>query len=93
MACADVHLGKKARPFTKSLGIHFLLVMGTHTHTLSTDEEGGGNGGKKRKVLDSSLFESSLSPLVMKEALLLAVVDARPGVQVGRVGGWVGGYG
>ena len=43
-----------------------------------------------QRDFDPLLFEASLNPLVMKEAVLLALVDARPGVQV-REGGKEGG--
>ena len=45
-ACADVHLGGKARAFARGLGLHFLLVMATHTERIGNDgEEGGVEGG------------------------------------------------
>ena len=40
-ACADVHLGAKARVFARGLGLHFLLVMATHTETIARGEGGG----------------------------------------------------
>lgn len=129
-ACGDSHLGATARVFARGLGMHFLLVMGTHTEKIARAEGGGMEvegavpeteevriGGKGRigrrkeesirilftkthflsfspsfsltfsqRDFDPLLFEASLNPLVMKEAVLLALVDARSGVQV-RKGG------
>ena len=48
-ACADVHLGGKARAFARGLGLHFLLGMATHTEGIGrgVEEGGGGEGGRE----------------------------------------------
>jgi hypothetical protein len=43
----------------------------------------GGEEKEGGEEMEACLFEQSLNPLVMNEALLLAMVDPRQGVQVG----------
>lgn len=51
-ACADVHLGAQARKLARGLGIHFLLVMATHTEKL---KKAVGNTEKDEKEEDMQL--------------------------------------